>query len=105
MHINTRCIASRHACLRCDAAGGADRRRPAAQRHQHAVAAPPPTIAPCAPLCAHARYHYTMPGPHSGPDCIILGGDTYHSTCVVMTGSISIILSSGIIQPYDERPE
>jgi hypothetical protein len=70
----------------CGAAGGAAiDGRPRAARHQHAVAAPPPTIAPCAPLCAHARYHYTMPGPHSGPDCIILGGDTYHSTCVVMT--------------------
>lgn len=72
------------ACLRCDAAGGAADRR--ARRHAAwPPRAPPPTIAPCAPLCAHARYHYTMPGPHSGPDCIILGGDTYHSTCVVMT--------------------
>ena len=23
-----------------------------------------------------------MPGPHPAPDCLILGGDTYHSTCV-----------------------
>ena len=35
---------------------------------------------PCA-LAADLRFDLrVMPGPAAAPDCIILGGDTYHST-------------------------